>query len=969
MRKCETCFKEKPDDAFNTTKAPGNPAVYKSICKACESIIKSDKLANDIAKRKMERELKEEKAKLRKEMERKDRARVKGRARAKQVRKKAAKVARKQVKETGANPEQARKEAYNAAAQELALRELSKKSLINFTKRFQEEYEAGWVHKLIAMKLEKFAQDIKDKKAPRLMIFMPPRTGKSQLASVMFPAWYLGHNPTHELISASYAVSLPIGFSRKIKDIVRSEDYKNLFDTRIDPNAQASEFWKTSKGGAYVASGVGTGITGKGGHCFPADTLVQTPRVGPMKIQDLRVGMPIFTCDIKTGKIAISTVDACKERFAYEGLFEITTATGHIVRSTPDHKFYVPTVGWREAQDLQAGDQVCLIGDTDSLQNVRHHSGENFSRLEKAGESRDQQYFLQSYLSGCFSKENLSYLRKYLPCWTKSKSKILFQKMSAHYEASRKQIMRLLRRVVSTASQGFYLLLNGLQKCGSFSENDWTWQFQLLRRYELLQVVRPNAPPYIETGHGLSDMWDTASTGNAPYRWESSKQHPWESGNAVQTSSHETPQVEITTVSRVERVSSGCERVYDIQVEGTHCFFANEVLTHNCMILDDPLKDAAEADSEVVRNSVWDWYSSTFRTRLAPGGGILVILTRWHDDDPAGRLLDMMRLALKELDDEIEEYESSQPPGWQEKVDKLKEQYEEIEQWEVLSFPALAEHDEFAYPDGTVVPVPQEGTRLLRLKDEALHPERFDEVSLKKVKRTLQPRHWSALYQQNPVPEEGVYFTKSMMRYEPVMPDYRQMHVYSAWDLAIGTKQTNDWSVGLSGGLDFDGNLHILDMVRFKGNTDHITENLIGQLKKYREQIQKFGLEQGQIQMAAWPTIERALRKEKIFIPWDNTLKPITDKMARARPAQGMMQQGRIILPQNQPWVDDFVAELLRFPGGKHDDVVDALAWLVRMVMKVEPPKRPKAQQHKSWKDQLGKYIEGRSSGKTAMSA
>lgn len=654
IKRCRICQIDKPGKAFQSIDKTVSPPIYKDVCIACEAPVKGAKLEVQLAKRKMERELEEEKKKLRKEFEAKDKARVQNRRSAKKHRDKARKIARKQHFEETGQPVGVTKPKIDAVTQELARRELAKKSLINFIKRFQPDYEAGWVHKLIAAKLEKFAQDVAEKKAPRLMIFMPPRTGKSQQASVMFPAWYLGHNPTHELISASYAVSLPIGFSRKIKDIIKSEDYKNIFPTRIDPNAQAAEFWKTTKGGAYVASGVGTGITGKGGHC---------------------------------------------------------------------------------------------------------------------------------------------------------------------------------------------------------------------------------------------------------------------------------------------------------------------------MILDDPLKDAAEADSEVVRNSVWDWYSSTFRTRLAPGGGILVILTRWHDDDPAGRLLDQMRHDNKEIDEEIEEYEREQPEGWEDKVAALKEQYHEIEQWEILSFPALAEHDEFAYPDGTVVATPEEGTRLLRLKGEALHPERFDEVSLRKVKRTLQPRHWSALYQQNPVPEEGVYFTKSMMRYQPTMPDYRRMHVYSAWDLAIGTKQTNDWSVGLTGGLDYEGNLHILDMVRFKGNTDQIAANLMGQLKKYREQIQKFGLEQGQIQMAAWPTIERALRKEKIFIPWDNTLKPITDKMARARPAQGMMQQGRIILPQNQPWVDDFVAELLRFPGGKHDDVVDALAWLVRMVMKVEPPQKPKAQRTKSWKDQLGKYIEGRSSGGGAMGA
>ncbi len=125
--------------------------------------------------------------------------------------------------------------------QELASREMSRRKLIHFILRMFPEYQPGWVHNLICTKLEKFSQDVRDKKAPRLMLFVPPRHGKSEIASKMFPAWHLGHAPNHEIIAASYGVSLPMGFSRKIKEMLKVNLYKNVFpECRLHPDAQAT---------------------------------------------------------------------------------------------------------------------------------------------------------------------------------------------------------------------------------------------------------------------------------------------------------------------------------------------------------------------------------------------------------------------------------------------------------------------------------------------------------------------------------------------------------------------------------------------------------------------------------------------------------------------------------------------------------------------------------------------------------
>jgi len=160
--------------------------------------------------------------------------------------------------------------------QELASRELCRRRLLPFVLRNVKEYEVGWVHKEICEKLEKFEQDIIDRKSPRLMIFLPPRSGKSELASIQFPAWFLGRNPSKEIISSSYSSGLSLAFSRKVRGLLREPRYKSLFpNCELARDSQSTEHWVTTESGQYLASGVGTGITGHGCHCLIVDDPVK----------------------------------------------------------------------------------------------------------------------------------------------------------------------------------------------------------------------------------------------------------------------------------------------------------------------------------------------------------------------------------------------------------------------------------------------------------------------------------------------------------------------------------------------------------------------------------------------------------------------------------------------------------------------------------------------------------------------
>ena len=170
------------------------------------------------------------------------------------------------------DPEIKRSQALIKAEREIASRILSRRKLLPFIERMNPKYLAGWVHKDICERLERFSKDVAAGLSPRLMLLMPPRHGKSEIASKMFPPWHLGNHPDHEFIACSYNVSLAMGFSKKIKAIMDDPVYQTVFETRLDPENRSSEEWGVHQNsGGYVAAGVGGGITGKGAHILVID--------------------------------------------------------------------------------------------------------------------------------------------------------------------------------------------------------------------------------------------------------------------------------------------------------------------------------------------------------------------------------------------------------------------------------------------------------------------------------------------------------------------------------------------------------------------------------------------------------------------------------------------------------------------------------------------------------------------------
>lgn len=140
-------------------------------------------------------------------------------------------------------------------------------SLIDFSIILDKNYKPNWHHEQIASALEK----VESGEIKRLLIQMPPRHGKSQLASINFPAWYLGRNPNKEIITASYSSDLAIDFGSKTRDVVNDEIYKDIFETRLKQDEQNKAKWRTNDKGSYTSVGVGGPLTGRGANILIID--------------------------------------------------------------------------------------------------------------------------------------------------------------------------------------------------------------------------------------------------------------------------------------------------------------------------------------------------------------------------------------------------------------------------------------------------------------------------------------------------------------------------------------------------------------------------------------------------------------------------------------------------------------------------------------------------------------------------
>jgi predicted phage terminase large subunit-like protein len=298
-------------------------------------------------------------------------------------------------------------------------------------------------------------------------------------------------------------------------------------------------------------------------------------------------------------------------------------------------------------------------------------------------------------------------------------------------------------------------------------------------------------------------------------------------------------------------------------------------------IIDDPVKNADDANSKIIRDKHKEWYTTTFLTREEPDAAIVLIMTRWNEDDLAGWLL---AEEAKDEDDFTQE------------------------KWHIVCLPAIAE-DTIKFPETCTVEPD------FRKTGAPLCPERYPLPKLlKKKKKGV--RDYDALYQQRPTAKEGLFFHVLQLQIVDAVPVGGRS--VRGWDQAA-TEGDGDYTVGTKITKAPDGIFYIEDVVRGQWNTADRdkqikqTAGLDGEACK-----QKGEQEPGSGGKQAAESFVRMLAGSPVTVE-----RSTADKVVRADPFSSQVNAGNVRLVRG-PWNKDYIEELRQFPNGTHDDQVDA---------------------------------------------
>lgn len=325
-------------------------------------------------------------------------------------------------------------------------------------------------------------------------------------------------------------------------------------------------------------------------------------------------------------------------------------------------------------------------------------------------------------------------------------------------------------------------------------------------------------------------------------------------------------------------------------------------------LIDDPIKGRKEAESQVIRDTTWDWYLADFRTRLKPGSPIALIQTRWHEDDLAGRILP-------------EEYDFSS--GWVKARDN--------EDWFVIIMPAIAEENDM----------------LGRKPGQALWPDYYTIEKLEQERITQGLRNWISLYQQRPAPETGSFYKKEWFNFYDKKPEH--LAVFAASDYAV-TEDGGDFTEHGIIGVSPDHRIYIIDWWSGQTSSDVWIEQQCDLILKWKPR--DWGTERGQIEKSVGPYLKRRMLERNAFTVIQKYTSSV-DKASRAQTFRALCAMGRVYFPNDKPWADRLIKQLLAFPAGTYDDAVDVCSLFGAMLMKLWGNKIPEIPDQKTEKPSL----------------
>ena len=770
-----------------------------------------------------------------------------------------------------------------------------------FVQYVQPGYLMGWVHERICAELDRFLQAVVDGKSPRLMLTMPPRHGKTTLASRCFPAYVLGRYPDMSIIATSYSADLASRINRDVQRIMDDALYADLFPESSLSKPQRStiygNFLRNSDlfeivghKGTYRSTGVGGGITGQGAEILVIDDVIKdhASADSPTIRQSL---WDWYTSTLYT-RLAPGG-----------GIILINTRWHPIKDDTP----VLTAGGWKLHGELEAGDKVfgldgrlanvVAVGEpvwcsmkavtrTESVVCGETHPWPVKSRADNNAVVREART-LVGKVRRLPRHAPLDYGQKgelpidpyWLGLWLGDGAKNAplikcWHKYTKHCEGTvydfyvtKDEYGDLFYHYVRQGLRGALVSLNVLQN-------------KHIPRIYLEASIE-------DRKRLLAGLVDT----DGEYRPES----------GCVRFSNSNARLYSDVKELVQSLGMVCGRDSIVQPAGTSLHINGKTYKRNfdcrrfsftCNMELPCLVDWKKPEVKATRDRGIKFcdagedagWGRCIQTD-APDGIYLVgrsLMPTHNCDDLSGRLLE------------------AQAKG-------------EGDEWRVVNFPAIAEADEEH-----------------RKKGEALHPERYPLEALERIKQAIGTRDWEALYQQHPVPDGGAIFKDEWLQrtWFPKDLPARFDAVIMSWDLAFKSTDASDFVVGQLVGR-YGADYYILDQLRGRWS---FTETA-AQVKELAERARvRFPRVAPRILIedkANGPAVIDALKHEVSgIIP----VEPDGSKEARAHAVTALFEAGNVLLPDKSlaPWIDEYRLELTRFPSGAHDDQVDATTQALR---------------------------------------
>lgn len=747
----------------------------------------------------------------------------------------------------------------------------------------------------------------------RLIINIPPRYSKTELAVVNFIAWAMGRVHDSEFIHASYSATLAVNNAVNVRNLIQHEEYRAIFPGVVLAS-QAQGHWKTTAGGVVYATGTGGTITGFGagkhrdgfGGCFPANAKVWTEH-GLMSIGEIverRIPVKVWAYDYKHN-LELRPITAWHKNPA-NAIVRVAFSDGATVECTPCHRFWTFNRGWVRADSLREDDALPIVnsgikGSDDVFINSKSFSGcAGRQAVISAGSVRA---VIQSLLPLRFCKFGAEIRFQSSCAGNLCAPGYGFPSVAAPYSLNSADS----NAIFSSKFGGgrFYAVIN-LQNL-SIRQNGKRVNFSLAKSAmcftvgnigssgivsKIFQSVIAGIPVVmanVSTIRSSSYECEQHKTVNSytlnfrVNRQVYSKMSARHFGafknlsfDKIYPSTTLIDNVSIFAADaaeiadRVEPFISGYRKplfvnyvrhddvTYCLTVEKLHNFIINSgFVVKNCIVLDD-LHKADEARSDTVRNGVIDWFQNTLESRKnSPHTPIIVIMQRLHEEDIAGWLLNGGN----------------------------------GEEWEHLCLSAITD------------------------EGKALWPEKHDIETLRNMERAA-PYVFAGQYMQRPAPLDGGLFKPDRMTTVEAEPAGNIRWV-RGWDL--GATVGGDPTAGVKLGRLDDGRFVIADLVHGDKAPDErdamLKNTAVSDGVKVKISLPQDPGQAGKTQV---------LHLTRLLAGFNVVSSPESgDKVTRAEPFAAQVNAGNVLMVKGA-WNKTLLDEMRLFPNGKHDDAIDA---------------------------------------------